>query len=132
LHKIRPKGKGKGEGKSQGRAALSEDQKKQANQEKKAAKMLRKKEEKAANPPGEPTKAKAKGKAQGRVAAGIAPEDLVEGDTWEDEHTIYTFVEPEMEYENDEWFYDHDTQKWWGAYVNDDDEQPYGGSPCSR
>jgi hypothetical protein len=135
LHKKRPKGQGKGEGKSQGRAALSEEQKKQAKVEKKAAKKLQKKEAKAANPQGKPAKPKAKpkakGRAQGRVGIEVAPEDLVAGDVWEDEETIYTFVEPEMVYENDEWFFDHDTQKWWGAYV-DDDEQPNGGSPCSR
>jgi len=137
-HKMKPKTEGTpgGDGKDQGYVALTDEQKAQ----KKAEKKQKQKEAKAAKKetakangtqaPAAPKtpKAKAKGKAgkpgaQGRAAIATSEEDYVSGDYWESDGYIYAFVEADQQYDQDEWYYDPETDEWWCDYIDYDEPQ---------
>jgi len=135
---MKPKTEGTpgGDGKDQGYVALTDEQKAQ----KKAEKKQKQKEAKAAKKetakangtqaPAAPKtpKAKAKGKAgkpgaQGRAAIATSEEDYASGDYWESDGYIYAFVEADQQYDQDEWYYDPETDEWWCDYIDYDEPQ---------
>jgi hypothetical protein len=116
LHKIRPVT-------GEGRAALTDEQKKQKKAEKKEAKQAKKANEAAGAAPPKPPKtpkgekkaAKAKAQAQGK-GQGRAAVQIGEMEYYEDETHIYTYVTEDMEYDEAEWYQDPDTGEWYADY----------------
>jgi outer membrane biosynthesis protein TonB len=99
---------------------LTDEQKQQKKIEKKEAKQTKKANEAAgAAPPKSPktpkgekkakAKAQAQGKGQGRVALDAT-------EYYEDETHIYTYINEDMEYDDEEWYQDPNTGEWFADY----------------
>ena len=103
---------------AQARVALTDEQKSEKKAEKKKAKKERKDNPSPIVPasPGPKARAKSKGKHQLRI--------MLEGDSetkdtadWEDETHVYAFVEADMVYDEEDWFFDPVSQEWYAEYT---------------
>jgi len=146
-HRLRVK-KDKSEG-DKGYVALTDEQKaqkkaekKQKDQEKKQAKKAQKEAAQASGVSPNP-KAKAKpkakagkqGKAHGRAAIEASEEDYTAGDYWEGDGYVYAFVDEDQQYDQDDWYFDHELNDWFCDYVDPDEYMNgayYGGSPWGQ